>query len=105
MYSEIWVYKERKRRSRLQIQVDVMKACREPNIPTRIMYASNISWRMLQGILNELQEKGLIEFKGRKTSLNGDRNGRIAGIYEATEKGRSLLQGIAALEKVWGESF
>jgi len=94
----------RRRRSRLEIAVEVLRACLEPNVPTRMMYATNTSWTAFRGILESLCEKGLIEFHETKTRTHGetrthgDRDERILGLYEITEKGRSVLQQLEALE-------
>ena len=88
----------RRRRSRLEIKIEVLRACLEPNVPTRMMYATNTSWNTFREILKPLCEKELIEFSETKTRIHGDRNHRILGLYEITEKGRSVLQQLEALE-------
>ena len=88
----------RRRRSRLEIAVEVLRACLEPNVPTRMMYATNTSWTAFRGILESLCEKGLIEFHETKTRTHGDRDERILGLYEITDRGRTVLQQLEALE-------
>ena len=88
----------RRRRSRLEVSAEVLKACLEPNVPTRMMYATNTSWNTFREILKPLCDKGLIEFRESKTHTNGNKDHRILGLYEITEKGRSVLQQLEALE-------
>ena len=88
----------RRRRSRLEIAVEVLRACLEPNVPTRMMYATNTSWTAFRGILESLYEKGLIEFHETKTRTHGDKDERILGLYEITDRGRTVLQQLEALE-------
>jgi len=89
---------KRRRRSRLEIKIEVLRACIEPNVPTRMMYVANISWTPFYEIIEELHEKGLIEFHETKRRFHGDTNGRILGLYEITEKGRSVLEMFEAFE-------
>lgn len=88
----------RRRRSRLEIAVEVLKSCLEPNVPTRMMYETNTSWKTFQEILKPLCDKGLIEFHETKTRAHGDRNHRILGLYEVTDKGRAVIQQFETLE-------
>jgi len=88
----------RRRRSRLEVKVAVLRSCLEPNVPTRMMYASNTSWPTFSRILESLCEKGLIELHERKTRPDGERDGRVLGLYEATERGRAALQKFEAFE-------
>jgi len=88
----------RRRRSRLEIAVEVLRACLEPNVPTRMMYATNTSWTAFRGILESLCEKGLIEFHETKTRTHGDKDERILGLYEITDRGSTVLQQLEALE-------
>ena len=89
----------RRRRSRLEIKIEVLKACLEPNVPTRMMYEAKISWMTFTEVLEELRESGLIEFHEGKTRLHGERNGRILGLYEISEKGKSVLKRFKAFEE------
>lgn len=88
----------RSRRSRLEITIEVLKSCLEPNVPTRMMYATNTSWNTFREILESLCDKGLIEFRETKTRTHGDRDHRILGLYEITDKGRAVMQQLEALE-------
>ena len=75
----------------MEIKVEILKACFEPNPPTRIMYASNISWPPFQKLLKELLEGGLIEAHENRIPHKRCRDGRVLGLYVITEKGRNVL--------------
>jgi len=76
----------------MEIAVEVLRSCLQPNVPTRMMYATNTSWTTFREILEPLCEKGLIEFRESKTRVHGDRDDRILGLYEITEKGLRVLE-------------
>ena len=62
------------RRSKLEIYIDVLKVIKEGTTkPTRIMYGANLSWKLLQDVLNSMVEQNLIaeidesEFRDKRT--------------------------------------
>ena len=57
------------------------------NIPTRIMYSSNLSWKPLQEVLQSLQSQGLIE---EYPIDRGDKRTKKA--YRVSEKGNEVLR-------------
>jgi predicted transcriptional regulator len=73
-----------KKRDRLQIVHDILKAVQDKNgriKPTHILYKSNLSHQMLDEYLNELISKGfVVENKGK--------NGKT---YSLTQKGFEYL--------------
>lgn len=56
--------------------------------PTRIMSGSNLSWKLLQGILGSLVSQGLIE----ETDLSASRDKRTNRIYHVTTKGDGVIR-------------
>jgi predicted transcriptional regulator len=75
------------RRSKLEIYVDIMEEIRNGTIlPTRIMYAANLSWKPLQQILKSLVTQELIE---ECIADEGDKRTKKA--YRLTEKGLNVL--------------
>ena len=86
---------EKMKRNRTEIYIDVLKAIKDGlEKPTRIMYRSNLSWRPLKNILDELVTLGLVERKTIKP-----RNGsRERAIYTIIEKGTRILQKAKELE-------
>ena len=50
-----------RKRNRLEIAAQILRLCKEPQIRTRIMYRTNLSWRMLGKYLSLLRSTGLLE--------------------------------------------
>ena len=74
------------RRSKLDIQLEVLKTVREGvDKPTRIMYATNMSWNPVRKILDRLVDG---EFVSVIIDNSGNRSKRR---YEITEKGVSVI--------------
>ncbi len=74
------------RRSKLDIQLEVLKAVREGvGKPTRIMYAANMSWNPVRKILDSLVDGGLLSVISNTVGNRAKRR------YEITEKGISVL--------------
>lgn len=75
------------RRSKLEIYVGIMEEMRNGTIlPTRIMYATNLSWKPLQQMLKSLVNQELIE------EFDADENDQRSNkIYRITEKGQNVL--------------
>lgn len=74
------------RRSKLDITLSVLSSVKDGvDKPTRIMYASNLSWTPTQRILASLVSQGLL----REIQVSGTRRSRIR--YEITEKGVNVL--------------
>jgi predicted transcriptional regulator len=70
------------RRSSFQITIDVLKVINNgEQRPTRIMYASNLSWNSLKSTLSLLVSKGYI----CQNCLNQSKK------YSITAKGREIL--------------
>ncbi|MBS7630569.1 winged helix DNA-binding protein, partial [Candidatus Bathyarchaeota archaeon] len=75
------------RRSRLDIMLNVLLAIKEGvDKPTRIMYATNLSWKPTQNILKNLVRQGLI----RELSVEGEK--RTKSRYALTEKGQDVIK-------------
>jgi len=49
------------KRDSLEIMAEILSLCKQPQVRTRVMYRTNLSWRMLQKYLSQLQSKGLLE--------------------------------------------
>lgn len=73
-----------KKRDRLQIIHDILKAIHDKNNrirPTHILYKSNLSHQMMEEYLGELMSKGFV-------IMNSDTSGKI---YSLTQKGFDYL--------------
>lgn len=76
------------RRSKLEIYIDILEEIRNGvNIPTRIMYGANLSWKPLQNILKALVAQELIE---ECLAEGGDKRTKTS--YTLTEKGVNVLR-------------
>lgn len=72
------------RRSRLEIMLGILAAIKGgEDKPTRIMYATNTSWKRTQIILSQLVEQGLLEMRIRP--------GLSKRRYTITERGVDVL--------------
>jgi predicted transcriptional regulator len=49
------------KRDRVEIMADILGLCSEPKTKTHVMYGTNLSWKMLQYYLSELQSLELLE--------------------------------------------
>jgi predicted transcriptional regulator len=76
------------RRGRLQIFAEILNFCQEPQVKTRIMYKTNISYKTLQKCLLELLGFELLEVH------------HCVERYTTTEKGHEFLSKWQALQKL-----
>ena len=77
------------KRSRLEIYVDVMKVLRKgESRPTRIMYQSNLSWKPLMQILENLMKQEIIV----GSLVHGQ------AVYRLTKKGFDILEYFSKME-------
>ncbi|WGM90202.1 MAG: hypothetical protein IAX21_02235 [Candidatus Bathyarchaeota archaeon] len=67
------------KRDRVEIIAEILCLCSKAQSKTRIMYGTNLSWKMLQHYLAYMQEHGLLEIKNESTK------------YAATTKGREFV--------------
>lgn len=74
------------RRSKLNIMLSLLSTVKEgADKPTRIMYATNLSWNPLQEVLSSLVKQELL----REIEVPGNKRSRRR--YEVTEKGVNVL--------------
>jgi len=76
------------KRNRLEIMARILSLCKEPQTKTRIMYGTNLSWRMLLKYLSLLQSIGLLEVHHSPTK------------YQITQKGLEFLKKWKELTKL-----
>ena len=77
------------RRSKLEIYLEVLKVIKEGTTkPTRIMYGANLSWKLLQGVLNSMVNQDLIE----EIDMSTSRDKRTNTVYQVTTKGDSVIR-------------
>ena len=78
----------RNRRSKHEIYIDVLKVIKDGTTkPTRIMYSANLSWKILQSVLNKMVDQDLIE----EIDVSKSQDKRTTKIYQVTKKGDSVI--------------
>ncbi|OGD59379.1 hypothetical protein A3K78_05835 [Candidatus Bathyarchaeota archaeon RBG_13_52_12] len=76
------------RRSRFEIYLDILtQVKRGVNLPTRIMYSTNLSWLSLNQVIKQLVFNGLLE---ENNDMSSDR--RTKTTYRVTEKGEKFME-------------
>ena len=75
------------KRDRVEIMAEILGLCSEPRTKTHVMYGTNLSWKMLQYYLSELQSLELLEVKDNSTRYVVTKRGR-----EFVEKWKDLQQ-------------
>ena len=68
------------KRDRIEIMAEILELCLAPTSKTRVMYGTNLSWKMLQHYLAHMQERRLLEVRKRLKK------------YITTEKGRDFIE-------------
>ena len=68
------------KRDRVEIMAEILGLCSKPKTKTRVMYGTNLSWKMLQHYLAHMQEHGLLEVQDESTK------------YVTTERGRDFVE-------------
>ncbi|MFC1803605.1 winged helix-turn-helix domain-containing protein [Thermoproteota archaeon] len=88
------------RRSKLEIMIDVLNIIQNGETkPTRIMYRANLSWKLLNGVLDSLISQGLVEsINIRELGRRRDKRTNIK--YSITSKGRSVLRYFSTANKL-----
>jgi predicted transcriptional regulator len=82
-----------KRRSKLEITLDVLKAVRDGvDKPTRIMYVTNMSWNPTQELLERLVMGGHLEVTEERTEKRSKKR------YVITEKGLTVISYLRGAE-------
>lgn len=80
---------EIRRRSTLEIWLEILRTIKYECKPTRIMYKSNISWMTLWNHIDKLEKLGLIErekVKRRQLIYLTDEGKKVAQLWEEIRK-------------------
>jgi len=79
--------KRRKRRGEIDIFAEILYLANEGGIKkTSIVYQANLNFKIIEGFLSDLLERGLIEFKDK--------------VYETTDRGVTFLHHYEEIEKL-----
>ena len=77
------------RRSKLELTLDVLEAIMAgTEKPTRIMYESNLSWKILNEILSSLTRQELLD----EIDVTSSTDRRTSRLYRITGKGESVVR-------------
>jgi predicted transcriptional regulator len=82
------IVKSMVKRNRVEIMADILGLCSKPQTKTQVMYGTNLSWRMLQHYLSQLQKLGLLEIHDETKK------------YVTTKRGKEFIQKWRELEKL-----
>ena len=75
------------KRDRVEIMADILGLCSEPQTKTQVMYGTNLSWKMLQHYLFQLQSLVLLQIHDKSTKYVTTQRGQ-----ECLEKWRELKE-------------
>jgi predicted transcriptional regulator len=75
------------KRDRIEIVADILGLCSKPKTKTHVMYGTNLSWKMLQHYLSELQSRELLEKQNTSKTYVTTKRGQ-----EFIEKWRELKE-------------
>jgi predicted transcriptional regulator len=75
------------KRDKIEIIAEILGLCSEPKTKTHVMYGTNLSWKMLQHYLSELQSRGLLEIHDESSRYITSQRGR-----EFLEKWREIKE-------------
>ena len=64
------------KRDRVEIIAEILGLCSEPKTKTHVMYGTNLSWKMLQYYLSELQSRELLKVHNNSTRYVTTKRGR-----------------------------
>jgi predicted transcriptional regulator len=75
------------KRDSVEIIADILGLCSTPKTKTHVMYGTNLSWKMLQNYLSELQSRKLLENQSKSKTYVTTKRG-----LEFVEKWRELKE-------------
>ncbi|MGQ9459648.1 MAG: winged helix-turn-helix domain-containing protein [Candidatus Bathyarchaeaceae archaeon] len=75
------------KRTNLEIIAEILSLCDQPRTKTYVMYRTNLSWRMVQKYLSQLQSRGLLEVHHSLTKYRTTQKG-----FKFVEKWRELVE-------------
>jgi predicted transcriptional regulator len=76
------------KRDRVEIMAEILSLCLKPQAKTQVMYGTNLSWKMLQHYLAQLQKLNLLEAHTGSTK------------YVTTKRGKEFIQKWKELQKL-----
>ena len=77
-----------RRRSQYEIMAEILSFCKKPQRKTRVMYHTNLSWKINETRLDELELNGLLTVHQSKLK------------YLTTQKGREFVDKLDELKQL-----
>lgn len=68
------------KRDRVEIMAEILGLCSKPKTKTRVMYGTNLSWKMLKHYIGYMEEHGLLEEQENSTK------------FVTTERGKDFVE-------------
>lgn len=68
------------KRNSFEIMVEILSFCEQPQFKTKVMYGTNLSWKMFHKYLSQLESMGLLEVHHSSTK------------YVTTQKGLKFIE-------------
>ena len=78
-----------RRRSQFEIMAEILSFCKKPQRKTRVMYHTNLSWKINEAHLTELELKGLLTVHHSELK------------YLTTQKGREFVEKLDELKQLF----
>jgi predicted transcriptional regulator len=76
------------KRDHVEIMAEILGLCSKPKTKTHVMYGTNLSWKMLQQYLSELESRKLLENQSKTKR------------YVTTKRGREFVEKWKELQKL-----
>ncbi len=76
------------KRDRVEIMAEILDLCLKPQTKTQVMYGTNLSWKMLQHYLSQLQSLNLLKTHDKSTK------------YMTTKRGQDFVEKWNELQKL-----
>ena len=77
------------KRDKVEIMAEILGLCIKPKTKTKVMYGSNLSWKMLKHYIGFMQERGLLEEHESSTE------------FVTTDKGKNFIKKWKELQKMF----
>jgi predicted transcriptional regulator len=77
------------KRDRVEIMSEILGLCVKPRTKTKVMYGTNLSWKMLKHYIGFMQERGLLEEQESSTK------------FVTTDRGKDFVKKWKELQKLF----
>ena len=77
------------KRDKMEIMAEILGLCFKPKTKTKVMYGTNLSWKMLKYYIGFMQERGLLEEQESSTQ------------FVTTDRGKDFVKKWKELQKLF----